>query len=57
MHLVLQALFCRALSWLSCLSSGETWLNAFKQVRQMHLDVLWEPHSLFFCFDTAPDLL
>ena len=22
----------------------------------MHLDVLWEPHSLFCCFDTAPDL-
>ena len=23
----------------------------------MQLDVLWEPHSFFFCFDTAPDLL
>ena len=33
-----------------CIFAGS--VNTFE-----HLDVLWEPHSLFSCFDTAPDLL
>ena len=55
MHLEMpQAFFCRALSRLSsremskCIVAGS--VNAFGYV-------LWETHSLFFCFDTAPDLL